>query len=80
MTRNMLYTAVTRAKSLAILVGKQSVMSDMIENNVRQNKYTGLSNMLKPVYVYPEYKMQEGLRPEHDDTQSTTASELSEDA
>ena len=62
MTRNMLYTAVTRAKSLVILVGKQAIISDMIENNVRQNKYTGLSNMLKPVYVYPAYKMQEGLR------------------
>ena len=62
MTRNMLYTAVTRAKSLVILLGKQAIISDMIENNVRQNKYTGLSNMLKPVYVYPAYKMQEGLR------------------
>ena len=62
MTRNMLYTAVTRAKSLVILLGKQAIISDMIENNVRQNKYTGLSNMLKPVYVYPAYKMQEGLQ------------------
>ena len=67
MTRNMLYTAVTRAQSLVIIVGKQGVMCDMIENNVRQNKYTGLANMLKPVYVYPEHKMQEGLIPEHED-------------
>lgn len=74
MTRNMLYTAVTRAKSLVILIGKQTIMSDMIENNVRQNKYTGLSNMLKPVYVYPEYKMQEGLRPNDEHPQPDNAS------
>ena len=70
MTRNMLYTAVTRAQSLVIIVGKQSVMCDMIENNVRQNKYTGLANMLKPVYVYPEKKMQEGLFDEHGEAKS----------
>ncbi len=74
MTRNMLYTAITRAKSLVILIGKQTIMSDMIENNVRQNKYTGLSNMLKPVYVYPEYKMQEGLRPNDEQPQPDNAS------
>lgn len=56
MTRNMLYTAVTRAQSLVVIVGKSSVMSDMIDNNVRLNKYTGLAHMLKPVYVYPESK------------------------
>lgn len=61
MTRNLLYTAVTRAQSLVILTGKLGVMCDMIENNTRMNKYTGLANMLKPVYVYPEHKMKEGL-------------------
>lgn len=39
-------------------------MSDMIDNNVRLNKYTGLAHMLKPVYVYPESKMKEGLTQE----------------
>lgn len=71
MTRNMLYTAVTRAQSLVILVGKQSVMGDMIENNVRQNKYTGLSNMLKPVYIYPDKTAQEGLTEQHEQPAGT---------
>lgn len=71
MTRNMLYTAVTRAQSLVILVGKQSVMADMIENNVRQNKYTGLSNMLKPVYIYPDKTAQEGLTEQHEQPAGT---------
>ncbi len=61
MTRNMLYTAVTRAQSLVILVGKQSVILEMIENNVRRDKYTGLSNMLKPVYVYPKERMMQNI-------------------
>lgn len=66
MTRNMLYTAVTRAQSLVIITGKQSVMCDMIENNVRQNKYTGLSNMLRPIYKHREQDSQEGLTTQHD--------------
>ena len=59
MTRNLLYTAVTRAKNLAIIAGKLNVMCDMIKNNSRMTKYTGLAQMLKPVYVYPEHKMRE---------------------
>ena len=59
MTRNLIYTAVTRAKNLAILTGKLNVLCDMIENNSRLTKYTGLANMLKPVYIYPEHKMRE---------------------
>ena len=59
MTRNLIYTAVTRAKNLAILTGKLNVLCDMIENNSRMTKYTGLAQMLKPVYVYPEHKMRE---------------------
>ena len=61
MTRNMLYTAVTRAQSLVILTGKLSIMSEMIDNNIRMNKFTGLANMMKPVYIYPEKKMSEGV-------------------
>ena len=54
MTRNMLYTAVTRAQSLVVIVGKSSVN----ERHDRQ-QCAGLTNtqviahMLKPVYVYP---------------------------
>ena len=65
MTRNLLYTAVTRAKELVILVGRQHILSQMVANNRRENKRTGLIRMLRPKYVYPESKMKEdGL---HDD-------------
>jgi len=46
-TRNLLYTGVTRAKSLIILVGKRDVLEAMIENNTEKNRYTGLYDKLK---------------------------------
>lgn len=47
LTRNMLYTAVTRAQSNVIIVGKPEVMAEMIENNRQTSRYTGLCTMLK---------------------------------
>lgn len=40
--RNLLYTAVTRAKSLLILVGDPSVVEYMVKNNRRTLRYSGL--------------------------------------
>lgn len=40
--RNLLYTAVTRAKSLLILVGMPSVVGQMVENDRRTKRYSGL--------------------------------------
>ncbi|MBR5308484.1 MAG: ATP-dependent RecD-like DNA helicase [Clostridia bacterium] len=47
LTRNMLYTAVTRAKSNAILVGSVERTGDMVRNNRQVFRYTGLCRMLK---------------------------------
>lgn len=44
--RNLLYTAVTRAKKLLIIVGSQKRVEFMVENNRRTNRYTCLKNML----------------------------------
>ena len=33
LTRNLIYTAMTRAKKLLIVIGSQSVVSYMIQNN-----------------------------------------------
>ncbi len=44
--RNLLYTGVTRAKKLLILVGQQSVIEAMIENDRKTRRYTGLGNFL----------------------------------
>ena len=44
--RNLLYTAVTRAKSLLILVGTPETVRAMVENNRKTRRYTGLFYLL----------------------------------
>jgi exodeoxyribonuclease V alpha subunit len=46
-TRNLLYTAVTRAKSLVVLVGSESVLYDMVRNGRETVRYSGLSDKLR---------------------------------
>ncbi len=47
LTRNLLYTAVTRAQKTVILVGKSRLVSAMVDNNRQAKRYTGLSEILK---------------------------------
>lgn len=49
MCRNLLYTAVTRAKTMVILVGSASACRTMISNNHEQKRYTGLCSKLKSI-------------------------------
>jgi exodeoxyribonuclease V alpha subunit len=44
--RNLLYTAVTRAKKMLIIVGSQNRVNFMIDNDRRNLRYTALKNML----------------------------------
>ncbi len=44
--RNLLYTAVTRAKKLIILVGKTDIMERMVMNNKKTLRYSGLKEFL----------------------------------
>lgn len=46
LTRNLLYTAVTRAKKMAILVGREEILGRMIENDRQSMRYTGLAQRL----------------------------------
>jgi len=47
MTRNLLYTAVTRARDLVILVGQEAVLAEMIDNLREANRYSSLDEKLK---------------------------------
>ena len=47
LTRNMLYTAVTRAQQMVIIAGKENVIQTMVSNNKQIKRYTGLCRMLK---------------------------------
>ncbi len=49
LSRNMLYTAVTRAEKIVILCGKQELVGDMVSNNRKNDKYSGLYRMLSAV-------------------------------
>ena len=44
--RNLLYTAVTRAKKLLILIGSDKKIQEMVDNNKRTRRYTCLRDML----------------------------------
>lgn len=44
--RNLLYTAVTRAKKLLILIGSEEKIRCMVDNNRRTRRYTCLKSML----------------------------------
>ncbi|MBE7024015.1 MAG: ATP-dependent RecD-like DNA helicase [Ruminococcaceae bacterium] len=46
MTRNLLYTAITRAKKLVILVGKEDILRQFVENNNILMRYSGLKEKL----------------------------------
>ena len=50
MTRNLIYTAVTRAKEMVILVGKEHSLMQMVENKQETVRYTGLNKQLIMAY------------------------------
>ena len=46
LTRNLFYTAVTRAERIVILVGRKYIIGKMVENDSEAVRYTGLGYML----------------------------------
>ncbi len=47
LSRNLLYTAVTRAQTMVILVGSEAAIRRMVANNRQTKRYTGLSQWLR---------------------------------
>ena len=45
--RHLLYTAVTRAKKLLVLVGSRETLQRMIDNDRKTLRYTGLRTFLQ---------------------------------
>jgi exodeoxyribonuclease V alpha subunit len=45
--RSLLYTAVTRAKRMLIIVGSEEKIYEMVKNNESSGRYTGLRYFLK---------------------------------
>ncbi|MDR0491671.1 MAG: ATP-dependent RecD-like DNA helicase [Oscillospiraceae bacterium] len=46
LTRSVLYTAMTRAKKLLVIVGSPDVMEKMVKNDKRQRRYSGMKFLL----------------------------------
>lgn len=46
MTRNLLYTAITRAKSLVVIVGTEEIVARMVNNNFIRKRYSFLKDLL----------------------------------
>ncbi len=46
MTRNLIYTAVTRASRLVVLVGQKSAVKTMVDNNFEEKRYSALAEWL----------------------------------
>ena len=51
LTRNLLYTAMTRARELVVLVGSEEVIRRMVENDHVARRYTTLSRRLQETEV-----------------------------
>ena len=47
MNRNLLYTAITRAKELVVIVGSYDAMKKMINNNMELERYSNLRNKIE---------------------------------
>ena len=54
MTRNLLYTAVTRAKKMVVLVGDEDSLKNMIDNKRETLRHSGLSDKLKKFSEYAD--------------------------
>ena len=50
LNRNLLYTAVTRAKSTVCILGSSQTLMTMVDNEEQLRRYTGLSDRIKEVF------------------------------
>lgn len=46
LTRNLLYTAITRAQKMVVMIGSENTVKEMVDNNRQLLRYTGLADML----------------------------------
>jgi exodeoxyribonuclease V alpha subunit len=54
MTRNLIYTAVTRARACVCLVGQPDAFYTMAANCVEQKRYSGLKSRIGEIYAQPD--------------------------
>jgi exodeoxyribonuclease V alpha subunit len=47
LTRNLLYTAITRARQMVVIVGSRTCVADMVNNDTVALRYSGLLDALR---------------------------------
>ena len=55
-SRNILYTAITRARNCCVILGSRDVIYSMIDNDRVQMRYSGFANVLKELITKKEYE------------------------
>ena len=55
MTRNLIYTAITRAKELVVIVGRKGALTEMIKNQNEAKRYSGLDR--KIINKFDSYRL-----------------------
>lgn len=53
-TRNLIYTAITRAKEAVVIVGMQRYLNAMVDNNETAHRYSGLAERLQAMIAPAE--------------------------
>lgn len=51
MTRNLLYTAITRAKGMVVVVGSEKMLYDMVSNTRETQRFSGLAEKIRKYMV-----------------------------
>ena len=54
MNRNLLYTAVTRARKCVMILGSSDAIRQMVENEDQLVRFTGLQDQINEVMSYEE--------------------------
>jgi exodeoxyribonuclease V alpha subunit len=54
MNRNLLYTAVTRAKRCVVIIGSRDTVNNMIKNVSPTTRYSGLRDAVEDIYAAEE--------------------------
>lgn len=49
--RNLLYTGITRAKACVTILGSRATLSEMVENNRENHRYTGFQDQIRSIQI-----------------------------
>ena len=56
LNRNLLYTAVTRARNCVLILGSRETIQTMIDNEEQLKRYTGLNERIQEAFEVMEQK------------------------